>query len=99
MKKIFSFALISVLLISCKSIKVASDYDSQADFNNYKTYAFYKPGIDKLEISDIDKKRILNSIKNSLQSKGLIISNTPDILINISTKSTKNFYIDYSPYN
>ena len=41
----------------------------------------------------------MNSIKNSLQSKGLVISNTPDILINISTKSTKNFYIDYSPYN
>ena len=58
MKKIFSITLISILLISCKSIKVASDYDSQADFNNYKTYAFYKPGIDELEISDIDKKRI-----------------------------------------
>jgi hypothetical protein len=99
MKKIFSITLISIILISCKSIKVASDYDSQVDFNNYKTYAFYKPGIDELEISDIDKKRILNSIKNSLQSKGLVISNTPDILINISTKSTKNFYIDYSSYN
>ena len=51
MKKIFSITLISILLISCKSIKVASDYDSQVDFNNYKTYAFYKPGIDELEIS------------------------------------------------
>jgi uncharacterized protein YcfL len=58
MKKIFSITLISIILISCKSIKVASDYDSQVDFNNYKTYAFYKPGIDELEISDIDKKYI-----------------------------------------
>ena len=93
--------LIFISLTSCGSIKVASDYDSEADFSNYKTFAFYKSGIDKVEISDIDKKRILKSIQNTLFAKGLTIDENPDILINIATKSAENIYIDnnfYSPY-
>ena len=43
--------LFSLSILSCGSIKVASDYDSDADFSNYKTFAFYKSGIDKVEIS------------------------------------------------
>jgi hypothetical protein len=93
--------LFSLSILSCGSIKVASDYDSDADFSNYKTFAFYKSGIDKVEISDIDKKRILKSIQNTLLNKGLTLDENPDILINIATKSSENIYIDnsfYSPY-
>ena len=100
--KLFSYLLfISVILISCGSVKVASDFDSEADFSQYKTFAFYKSGIDKVEISDIDKKRILKSIQNTLLNKGMTIDENPDILINIATKSSENIYIDntfYSPY-
>jgi len=95
------FLIISVILISCGSVKVASDFDSEADFSQYKTFAFYKSGIDKVEISDIDKKRILKSIQNTLLNKGMTIDENPDILINIATKSSENIYIDntfYSPY-
>ena len=93
--------LFSLSILSCGSIKVASDYDSDADFSNYKTFAFYKSGINKVEISDLDKKRILKSIQNTLLNKGLTIDENPDILINIATKSSENIYIDnsfYSPY-
>ena len=39
--KLFSYLLfISVILISCGSVKVASDFDSEADFSQYKTFAF-----------------------------------------------------------
>ena len=86
---------------SCNSIKVYSDFDSEADFSNYKSFAFYKNGIDKVEISDLDKKRILRSIEKNLTSRGMKIMNDPDLLINISTKSSDNIYIDntiYSPF-
>ena len=100
--KLFSITLIiSLILVSCGSVRVASDYDSEADFSKYKTFAFYKSGIDKVEISDIDKKRILKSIQSSLLNKGLTIDENPDVLINIATKSSENIYIDntfYSPY-
>jgi hypothetical protein len=45
-----------------------------------------KSGIDKAEISDLDKKRILNSIDEVMQSKGFSKSENPDVLISFFTK-------------
>ena len=72
---------------SCSSVRVTTDYDTKADFSNYKTFAFYKKGIDKVEISDLDKRRILKAVENELVAKGFTKSDTPDILVNIFTKS------------
>ena len=95
------FLLISLLFLlnGCYSIRVYSDFDSEANFNSYMSFAFYKAGIDQVEISDIDKKRILKAIEENLKSKQLVISETPDLLINISTESSENIYIDNSFYN
>jgi hypothetical protein len=46
---LLSFCLI---FISCSSVRVFSDYDTAIDFKDYTTYAFFKPGIDEVEISD-----------------------------------------------
>tara|TARA_B100001173_G_C15946281_1_gene529340 strand:- start:309 stop:857 length:549 start_codon:yes stop_codon:yes gene_type:complete len=98
---IYFLFIFGFLLTSCNSIRVYSDFDSETDFKNYQSFAFYKTGIDKVEISDIDKKRILKSIEKNLKLKGMTVSEAPDLLINISTKSSENIYIDnsyYSPY-
>ncbi len=88
------FSLLSLILIitfsSCSTVRVASDYDKQADFNTYKSFAFYKPGIDKAEISDLDKKRILRAIEADLIAKGFTKSSEPDVLISIFTKTKEN---------
>ena len=89
---------IGLFLNSCSSIKVYSDFDSDIDFDKYQSFAFYKEGIDKVEISDIDKKRILKSIEKNFTQKGISINKNPDLLINISTKSSENIYIDTNPY-
>ncbi len=73
-------------LASCSSVRVNADYDKKANFTNYKTFAYLKSGIDKVEISDLDKKRILNSIEEVMISKGFTKSENPDILISIFTK-------------
>ena len=87
MKKI-AFLLLGILLFSaCSSIKVTSDYDTQVDFSKYKTFAFYKTGIDKAEISDLDKKRILRAIESELLAQGFTKSENPDMLVSIFTKS------------
>jgi hypothetical protein len=78
------FAL--VFLSSCNAVRVLSDYDEKANFSSYNSYAFYKTGIDKAQISDLDKKRILRAIETELSTRGFIKSDTPDILINIFTK-------------
>ena len=92
MKKLLKIAPImafAIFLSSCSSIRVASDYDKQTNFNEYKTFAFFKPGIDKAEISDIDKRRILRAIEAELLAKGMTKSENPDMLVSIFTKSTQ----------
>ncbi len=78
-----------VTLNACSSVQVAADYDKKADFNNYKTFAFFKNGIDKAEISDLDKRRILRAIEAELLSKGFTKSSAPDLLISLFTKSNQ----------
>ncbi|MAZ28761.1 MAG: hypothetical protein CL868_17005 [Cytophagaceae bacterium] len=85
------------LLASCSSVRVASDYDQSANFNNYKTFAFFKPGIDKAEISDLDKKRILKAIEAEMLSKGFTKSENPAVLVSIFTTAQQrvNVYNNY----
>jgi len=96
------FAL--VLFASCSSVRVASDYDTNVNFNNYTSYAFFKPGIDKAEISDLDKKRILRAIDAEMSAKGFQKSENPTMLISIFTKAKErvdvyqNYYGWGSPW-
>ena len=87
--KLLPIALIAIVLTSCSSVKVAADYDKTVDFNNYKTFAFFKSGIDKAEISDLDKRRILRAIEAELLAKGYTKSENPDLLVSIFTKSNQ----------
>ena len=96
MKKLLKFTPIlvfAILLSSCSSVRVAADYDREANFDQYKTFAFFKPGIDKAEISDIDKRRILRAIEAELMAKGMTKSEKPDMLVSIFTKSNQRVNI------
>ncbi len=90
-------ALLVLFLTSCSSVRVVSDYDKEANFNTYKSYAFYKTGIDKAQISDLDKKRILKAIETEMDSRGFIKSENPDVLISIFTKEREQVDI-YNNY-
>lgn len=85
--------LLTILVTSCSSVRVASDYDREVNFNQYESYAFFKPGIDKAEISDLDKKRILRAIEAEMQRKGFTKSEDPDLLVSIFTKTNENINI------
>lgn len=90
----FSILILAItVLTSCDSVRVATDYDRQANFNTYETFAFYKPGIDEAEISDLDKRRILRAIETELQAKGMNKSENPDLLVSIFAKTEKNVNI------
>ncbi len=77
--------LFILFLTSCASVNVLSDYDRQTDFTAYKSYAFYKTGIDRAQISDLDKKRILRAIEAEMDSLGFVKSEEPDLLVSIFT--------------
>lgn len=87
--KHFTLLILAVVMTSCSSVRVATDYDRNVDFDNYKSFAFFKPGIDKAEISDLDKRRILRAIESELLAKGYTKSENPDLLVSIFTDSQK----------
>lgn len=98
-----TMVLLLIAVSSCSSVKVAADYDKNANFTEYKTFAFFKTGIDKAEISDLDKRRILRAIESELMAKGFTKSETPDMLVSIFTNSREkvNVYNNsygYGPY-
>ena len=89
--------LLLFMLSSCgSSIDVYSDFDKSTDFSQYKTYAFHKKSIERVQISELDKKRILQAIDYELGKKGMTKSETPDLLVNIFTKEREE--VDVNQY-
>ncbi|HET7361492.1 MAG TPA: DUF4136 domain-containing protein [Salinimicrobium sp.] len=93
LKYISALLLLTLIFTSCNSVKVATDYDRSVNFDQYETFAFFKPGIDKAEISDLDKKRILRAIEDEMLEKGFTKSENPDLLVSIFTKTQENINI------
>lgn len=87
--KTLPLLVILLVVTSCSSVRVAADYDKNANFGKYKTFAFFKNGIDKAEISDLDKRRILRAIETELLAKGFTKSEKPDLLVSLFTKSNQ----------
>ncbi|CAI8298319.1 MAG: Uncharacterised protein [Flavobacteriaceae bacterium] len=90
MKLLKTFSILCLLILSsCNIVRVVSDYDKTTNFDNYSSFAFFKPGIDKAKISDLDKKRILRAIQDNLMAKGMNKNSSPDILVSIFTKESQ----------
>ena len=89
-----TFILTLFLVMGCSTISVFTDHDSGVDFSKYKTFAYFKPGIDKVEISDLDKRRILKAIDLQMAQKSMIKSDLPDLLVSINTSAKEKVYIN-----
>ena len=92
MKRIYLCLLLP--LLGCSSISVFTDHDSGVDFSDYKTFAYFKPGIDKVEISDLDKRRIMKAIDLQMSQKSMMKSDMPDLLVSINTTAKEKVYVN-----
>lgn len=92
-QKTFSLLALLIIMSSCNSVRVAADYDKNNNFDSYKTFAFFKTGIDKAEISDLDKRRILRAIESEMLAKGFTKSKDPDLLVSIFTKERQEINV------
>lgn len=75
-----------LILMSCSSAKVVTDFEDNTDFSNYKTYGFYQNVGNGL--NELDVKRIIRTIDTTLQQKGLKFSDSPDFYIDFSSKKS-----------
>ena len=82
MKAFLALSISALILSSCSSIKVTTDYDRTVDFSAYKTYDFLEIAANTT-INELNQRRIISAIENNLNSKGLTKSDNPDLHINI----------------
>lgn len=82
MKNILFSLMVLSLLSSCSSITVSSDYDRDANFASYKTYAFTQEAY-QLPVGDINRKRLMDAVASELALKGFTPSDQPDVLIDL----------------
>jgi hypothetical protein len=82
------FIVMVLTMASCSSVKVAYDYDKQADFTKYKTYAFTED-VAKMPVDDLNRGRIISAVEAELAAKGFTKSENPDALIDIFITAKK----------
>jgi len=85
--KILKLLLITLLLVSCGAT-VNYDYEKSTNFTEYKTYNYYSDL--KTGLSELDTKRFIKTLDAKLQSKGFLLSDDPDFLIDIKSSEYRN---------
>ncbi len=87
---------------ACSSgLKVRSDQDPSADFSQYRTFNFFDPmGIEGGYNSPIFGQLFREAITREMTERGYVLSNTPDLIINVTIQSDDKIRIQtYSaPY-
>jgi hypothetical protein len=104
MKSLVNIGILAFLLSAagCSSkLKVTSDYDKAIDFNQYRTFSLHLvPEPEKQSISQLNRDRIYNAVKNEMQKKNFKESASPDMMVHVaaivknkqSVSSNTNYY-------
>jgi len=79
--KILKILFVCLIFSSCNSPRVVYDYDDQIDFSTYNTYGIY-PDL-MTELSQLDERRLLNSLEKVLQETILMRDLNPDLFLNV----------------
>lgn len=79
--KVFRILLVFIFLLGCNTPRAVYDYDQQTNFSQYKTYSVYQDL--RTDLSELDDRRLLNSLENQLQQKNLSPSENPDLFVNV----------------
>lgn len=91
MKKVVNvlcLLIMALLLSACaSSTTIRSDYDRSVDFTQFKTYGYFSPmGIENPNYSSLLGQMFRDAIDAQMQPRGYVLSNDPDLLINVSAR-------------
>ena len=70
--KLLSIAFMAMLMASCSSVKITTDYDKTVDFTKLKTFEYYGWADDSDRIlNDLEKRRIEAAFGDEFKKRGL----------------------------
>lgn len=87
-KKLVLLSILGAFVISCSSVRVSYDYDSQTDFSAYTTYNYFSDM--QTGLSGLDEKRLIRALDSTLQAKGYHLTEEPDFYINILSEEYRS---------
>lgn len=79
--KTFKYLFLLVCIASCNAPQAVYDYDEQANFSTYRSYGIY-PDL-RTGLSQLDERRLIESVDRYMRKKQLSVSQDPDLLLNI----------------
>lgn len=82
--KLLRIFILCLIFSSCSSTKAVYDYDEQANFSTYNSYAVY-PDI-RTGLSQLDEKRLLNSVERVMRERNFSTSADPELFLNVYTE-------------
>ena len=93
-----------VLLTACSSISTDHDFDDQADFSKYVSYAWIPASAERIadpvEHSQLQDRRIRAAVERELAGKGITAAaGSPDLIVAYSTKTTEKTEVFDGGYN
>jgi hypothetical protein len=82
------FLIIPVLFafVACSTVKVAYDYDKQADFTKYKTYVISEETMKMEGINQLNRDRIIATVEAQMAAKGFTKSDNADVILDVRIK-------------
>lgn len=99
MRPYLLFALLAgVAALACSTLRVSTDYDPQADFARYHTYAWLPEepgptGSPRLD-SPLLHERIRKAVDRALEAKGFQRTENPDFLVRFDLTSQRKLDVD-----
>ncbi len=107
LRNILMLPAAALMLASCATLNVTTDYDRTANFASMRTYAMYSGGGENKTISPLNADRITTAVRNELNAKGYTeTTGTADFLVNVNTvvqekqqlSANTDFYGGVGPY-
>jgi hypothetical protein len=82
------FLIIPVLFafVACSTVKVAYDYDRQADFNKYKTYVISEETTKMAGVNQLNRDRIIAAVETQMAAKGFAKAKSADVILDVRIK-------------
>jgi hypothetical protein len=82
------FLIIPVLFafMACSTVKVAYDYDKQADFSKYKTYVISEETLKMEGVNQLNRDRIIAAVEKQMAAKGFTKAENADVILDVRIK-------------
>lgn len=80
--------LFFILLMSCSSAKVMTDFDTTINFSDFKTFSFYEDVGQGL--NELDVNRVISTLKFEMKQRTFKEVENPDFFINVTSKISEN---------